>query len=309
MDMYARIREISVAQIMVFLKCMELENYSRAAEALNYTPSMVSKTIKKIEEKLGLILFTRSGSHVRPTGTAHQLQQEWDFALRAIEDGYEKALAAQSGSKKLLRIGLIDDSEHAEELFLERARKFSPDLSSLLVEKADMHALPGWLIRGRYDLVITAYHERGQLNEADYSWRLIEYTKLAAFIPKGHPLYDKPELCMEDFRPCSFVTMDPLTNTGYYEMFLAACHRSGFEPHIANTVLNASSMRFSLETGQHIVCGDSVICQWDNDHIRKFEIDVPYISGLIVAWRTNSEDERLLRFVDAICETPEGAQD
>ena len=46
MDIYSRIRDISIGQIMVFLQCMELKNYSSAAAALNYTPSMVSKTIR-----------------------------------------------------------------------------------------------------------------------------------------------------------------------------------------------------------------------------------------------------------------------
>ena len=76
MDMYSRISEVSINQIMVFLKCVELENYSKAAEALNYTPSMVSKTVKKLEEKLGLVLFIRRGAHVKPTNAAYQLHMK-----------------------------------------------------------------------------------------------------------------------------------------------------------------------------------------------------------------------------------------
>jgi DNA-binding transcriptional LysR family regulator len=83
MDMYSRISEVSINQIMVFLKCVELENYSKAAEALNYTPSMVSKTVKKLEEKLGLVLFIRRGAHVKPTNAAYQLQREWDAVCAA----------------------------------------------------------------------------------------------------------------------------------------------------------------------------------------------------------------------------------
>ena len=303
MDMYSRISEVSINQIMVFLKCVELENYSKAAEALNYTPSMVSKTVKKLEEKLGLVLFIRRGAHVKPTNAAYQLQREWDAALRFVEAGVEKAYAMQSGGQTTLRVGLIDDSDHAESLFMKCARSIDPDFSSILVEKADMHALPGWLKDGRYDVIITAYHERDQLNGSEYIWRLIEFTKLAIFIPEGHPLFEKDSLSMEDFRPCSFVTMDPLTNIGFYDMFLTACHSWGFEPRVASTVLNSSSMRFSLETGQHLVCGDSILCSWENDRIRKFEIDVPNITGLIVAWCKSREDERILRFADAMCAT------
>ena len=223
-----------------------------------------------------------------------------DTGLPDVEEWSEKERAAFEKETLGYYVTAHPLGEYAETLFLDRARMVDPDYSSILVEKADMHALPDMLKRGRYDAIITAYHERDQLNSSEFVWRLIEFTKLAFFIPEGHPLYDKETLCLEDFRPYSFVTMDPLTNTGYYDMFLSACHSWGFEPRIASTVLNASSMRFSLETGQHVVCGDSVICQWENDHIRKFEVDVPNISGLIVAWRKSSEDEYLLEFADAM---------
>ena len=68
---------------------MKLENYSKAAEALNYTPSMMSKTIRKMEEKLGLVLFIRRGAHIMPTRVAHELQREWRMGLRAIGAGVE----------------------------------------------------------------------------------------------------------------------------------------------------------------------------------------------------------------------------
>ena len=298
--MYSRISEISTNQIVVFLKCMELENYSKAANALNFTPSMVSKTIRKMEERLGLVLFVRRGGRIAPTNAARQLQREWQYALRAIEAGIERAYAVQAGTQSPLRIGLIDDSDYAEKLFLARMGKINSTFASV-VEKADMHALPNMLKSGRYEAIVTAYHERDQLNPHDFAWRLIEFTKLAVFIPKGHPLYEKESLIPDDFRPYPFVTMDPLTNTGFYDMFLTMCRTWEFEPRIASTVINASSMRFSLETSHHLVCGDSIICNWENDHIRKFEIDVPHISGLIIAWHKGAEDERILKVAETLC--------
>ena len=302
MDIYSRIRDISIGQIMVFLQCMELKNYSSAAAALNYTPSMVSKTIRKLEDKLGIILFTRRGSVITPTSAAYHLQDIWTVAVQTVERGVEKAYIAQAGSADLLRIGLINDSEYAANLLLTRAKKYDSTFSSLFVEKVDMHALPDLLKSRRYDVIITAYHEHNQLDGSECVWRIIEFTKLAFFIPERHPLYTKEELSLEDFSPCTFVVMDPLTNTGFRDMFLTACHDGGFEPRIAHTVLNSASMRFSLEFSPHIVCGDSTICQWQSDHVRMYEVDVPNITGLIIAWRKDDETERILHFVDVICE-------
>ena len=280
---------------------METKNYSHAAAALNFTPSMVSKTIKKLEDKLGIILFTRRNNKITPTNAAYELQDAWIVSLQAAERGVERAYIAQAGHQAQLRIGLIADSDYTEQLLLSRAKTVDKTLSSFFIEKVDMHALPGLLKEHRYDLIITAFHERNLLSGDEFSWRIIEFTKLAFFIPEGHPLYERETLSLRDFSACTFVVMDPLTNTGYHDMLLTACHDGGFEPRIAHTVLNSASMRFSLEFSPHIVCGDSTICQWANDHVRMYEVDVPNISGLIVAWRKDDESERILHFADAMC--------
>ena len=308
MDMYERISGITVNQIIVFSKCMELENYSKAAKVLNYTPSMVNKAMRKMEERLGLVLFVRHGAHIKPTRAAYELEQEWSHALNAIGVGVQNAYIAQEGRKMFLRVGLIDNSEYVEELVLSRIKDMRSALPRLFIEKEDMHALPGWLKRERYDVIITAYHERDQLNSSDYVWKVIEFSNLAFFYPEGHPLYNKEDVQLKDFGPYDFVTMDPLTNTGFHEMFLAACRSGGFEPHISGTVLNSRSLRFSLETSTSAVCGDETITQWENDHIKRFVLDVPKLSGLIVAWRKVREDESILRFVDIIC-NPVGEKD
>ena len=64
MDYYNNIYNISLQQIQIFLKCYEYRKFVQVAEEYNFTPSMVSKTIKQLEKLLGFQLFIRQ-HHVR----------------------------------------------------------------------------------------------------------------------------------------------------------------------------------------------------------------------------------------------------
>lgn len=50
---------IETKQIQYFVKCSELETFSRAADELHTTQSNVSKVIKSLEDELGVELFIR----------------------------------------------------------------------------------------------------------------------------------------------------------------------------------------------------------------------------------------------------------
>ena len=51
----------------VFCKVIELGNFTKAAEVLNYSQSAVSQTIKALETELGTALVTRDKSGIRLT--------------------------------------------------------------------------------------------------------------------------------------------------------------------------------------------------------------------------------------------------
>ena len=58
---YYSILNISMQQIQIFLKCCQYQNYSRVAEEYNFTPSMISKTVKALDEGVFDLVITWSG--------------------------------------------------------------------------------------------------------------------------------------------------------------------------------------------------------------------------------------------------------
>lgn len=85
---------IQLGSIELFCKAAELGGFSAAAESLGLTPASVSRSIKRLEARLSVRLFSRTTRHVRLTGEGELYWQECRQALEQIAAA-ERALAGQ----------------------------------------------------------------------------------------------------------------------------------------------------------------------------------------------------------------------
>lgn len=74
---------IDLKQIEYFIVCVQKESFSKAAEALYTTQPSVSKTIKALEQELGMNLFQR---HTRGVCLTAEGRQVYSYALAVSEN-------------------------------------------------------------------------------------------------------------------------------------------------------------------------------------------------------------------------------
>lgn len=67
---------IQLGSIELFCKAAELGSFSAAAESLGLTPASVSRSIKRLETRLGVRLFSRTTRNVRLTSEGELYRQE-----------------------------------------------------------------------------------------------------------------------------------------------------------------------------------------------------------------------------------------
>jgi DNA-binding transcriptional LysR family regulator len=72
----ARIGEMNVRQVETFDVVMKVESISRAAELLNVTQPVVSRTISELEGSLGFSLFERIRNRIVPTPEAKRFHRD-----------------------------------------------------------------------------------------------------------------------------------------------------------------------------------------------------------------------------------------
>lgn len=93
--------------IETFLALSEELHYGRTADRLHVSPTMISKTIKKLERIVGAKLFDRTSRRVDLTPIGRQLYEDVAPCYRQIQASFERAVLAGRGVTGLLRVGFI----------------------------------------------------------------------------------------------------------------------------------------------------------------------------------------------------------
>jgi DNA-binding transcriptional LysR family regulator len=90
--------------LVAFARVGSLGSYTAAARALGVSPSAVSKSIQRLEQRLGLRLFTRTTRSLSLTPEGRDLHERALRLLREAEAIEQAAVAARSEPAGLLRI-------------------------------------------------------------------------------------------------------------------------------------------------------------------------------------------------------------
>lgn len=97
---------VQLGSIEQFCKAAELGSFTAAAEFLGLTPASVSRSIRRLEERLGVRLFFRSTRSVRLTPEGAIYQQECQRALEQISEAERLITGQQKVPSGLLRISV-----------------------------------------------------------------------------------------------------------------------------------------------------------------------------------------------------------
>jgi DNA-binding transcriptional LysR family regulator len=88
----------------VFVKAVELGGFSAAARALNLTPSAVSKTVSRLEDRLGVRLLNRTTRSLIPTPEGATYLERARSILADIEEADQEITRFRSAPRGLLRL-------------------------------------------------------------------------------------------------------------------------------------------------------------------------------------------------------------
>ena len=189
---------------------IETGSLSAAAEALQYTPSGVSRMVAALEEETGVPLLLREHSGVRPT-------KECEKLLPAIRD--------------LLHAGESCAQLSAQLRGLDVGTAYSAFYSPLARIISDFHARYGGIqvqLRGGYSTELITQLNAHQLDlyfisarEGGHDWLPIGYDELRAWVPAAHRWHGCPR-CRSRRSPKSRTSRPILTRTSTTRAFSRA---------------------------------------------------------------------------------------
>jgi DNA-binding transcriptional LysR family regulator len=90
--------------LIAFARAGSLGSYAAAARALGITPSAVSKSVQRLEQQLGVVLFTRTTRALALTSEGRDLHERALRLLRDAEEIQQAAVRARAEPAGTLRI-------------------------------------------------------------------------------------------------------------------------------------------------------------------------------------------------------------
>jgi DNA-binding transcriptional LysR family regulator len=166
------------AGLAAFVSTVETGSFSAASERIGTTPSAISKSVARLEQRLGAKLFRRSTRSLTLTVEGIAYYERAMPLLRGLEDA-EEVVRSASSARGMLRITM--PSELGRLLMDALTNGFLPRHPEMRLE-IGMTDRPVDLIREGYDLALRA----GRLADSDLAVRTLGELPMALVASPEH---------------------------------------------------------------------------------------------------------------------------
>ena len=287
---------VDLRDIQIFLAAANALNFSAVGRSLHLAQSTISKSIARLENSTGLLLFVKQGGKVRLTPAGREMQKNLSGVLNQIESALTEAHCVQACLEDRLRIGFPNPSDSSQVLrYVQLVQKAFPQCQ-VTVEVHDFSTLRTKLLNGDLDAIFTVLFEAESLNNTDIRWKLLQALPLCVFVPPQNPLAKKDTLSVADLRNEQFIVHSTSMVPGYMKLISETCAPYGFTPLISRYTENFGSFVMALLMGEGIIVGDDLMSSSFPADIRCFPLEGTS-SGKILAWNQTNLSKSLQYFV------------
>lgn len=300
------IGSIGLMQIQYFIKTVEFNSFTKAANHLHVTQSAISKTVASLEGVLGLQLFIRGGQGLRLTPAGKHLYESWVEIIRALENSIEQAHILQQGYANNLVIGGLDS--HRPDLFIHPiVRAYQKSCPNVRVRLETMMAneLKLQLINGELDCIFTVLYDVQDSDTKPYSYEFMRECPLEACMLNTNPLARKETLSVSDLRASNFIVISPLCLPSYTAMLKKLCRPYGFSPNISSYTPTANALPVNLISDNDIFVCDRFFRDYNTDYLTYVPLE-DTTSGLVVCWRKDEARPQVVRFIEEALHSRQG---
>ncbi len=296
---------MELRHLRCFIVLAEELHFTRAAERLHIEQSPLSRTIKELEDELGVVLFDRNrrGTALTPAGAA--FLQDIRRLFTVLEQAQENVRAVAAGLRGNLRIAVSDGATDPRlSAFLARCRAEEPEVEIRLSEVPLAEQLRG-LRSGDFTIGFAHTAEVGDDIVAEPIWR----DPLVIAVPARHALLVHKKVPLHELRGHPLVLCDPHACEGY-------CRELGrllqVLEHKLNIVEEVSSLDMMLTLvgagyGVGFMTATKIpVCQWPDVVIRPLAMDSAVITTYLLRPESNSLSASLERFIARLRDSSDG---
>jgi DNA-binding transcriptional LysR family regulator len=261
---------MELRQLLYFTTLSETLNFRRAAEKLNISQPPLSVAIRKLEEELGVALFVRSSRGVMLTAVGEVALKHARSALAEASQLREAVLEGGSGARGRLALGFVGSAIYALlPRLLGLYRERYPNVNLVLQESTSTDIARRILAR-QLDVGLVRLP---LLEPAGLESKVIERDEFVVAMAATNPL------ASHDSLPLSALAGEPFilyTRVSVLRgAILAACHRAGFVPEIAQEAAQVFTILSLVQSGLGVALVPSNATRQIPDGVKLLRIHEP----------------------------------
>jgi len=201
--------DFSFRELEIFCKVVELESFSKAAEAVFLVQASVSERIASLEKKIGIRLLDRLGRKVIPTAAGELLHKHATLLLEMKETAQleiESFLGLEQG--EISMGGSTIPGEYILPDIITRFNKKYPHLSVKLTI-ADSSEIENHVLAGKLEIGVIGSKSFHPNLLCQQLWR----DELVLAVPAGHPWARRKAVSLQELRKTSFILREEGSGT------------------------------------------------------------------------------------------------
>jgi DNA-binding transcriptional LysR family regulator len=221
---------MELRHLRAFLAVAADLHFGRAARTLHVAQPALSRTIRDLEDELGLRLFERSKHRVTLTEAGLDLRRHGGHLLEECQRAVESCQRAARGETGRLRIGFIGSLSY--ELLpnlMQTFHRHYADVELELVEAGPTEQRE-LLFRQRIDCGFIGLLP--DTHEETLDLTLVAQERLMIALPKDHPLAEVKALWLKDLQNESLLLTGRENAPEYNPWLLDLCRKAGLEPRL-----------------------------------------------------------------------------
>lgn len=281
--------DVDAKDIRTFIAVAEELHFGRAAERLHMAQPPVSRTIRALEDELGVSLFKRDTRNVQLTNAGQEFVQPAKDIIEAFRRAVQIVQAADRGETGLVRIAYAGASTQV--MVGQLARESREKLPGIVLELSSQNfAEPAMsrVLKGEVDIALGRWDHV----PAGVATRVLARESLVLAVPASHPLADRESASIKEFAREYFIALTPHPGSVLGDRFRKMCHSAGFEPEIVQIAPDTWTAMSLVGAGVGCSLTLSTVANNVNDPSVRFiaMTDKVLPVELRMSWMENSEN-------------------
>ncbi len=282
--------DMNIQKYMALIKTVEYGSFTRAAEALSYSQSGISRMIHDLEKEWNVTLLERGRSGVRLTSDGVKLlpyAKNVCTEYLKLQMQVDELNGLQSG---LIRIGTFSSvATHWLPNIIKEFQKDYPNIDYELL-LGDYTEIEEWILEGRVDCGFLRLPAHPDLETV-----FLEKDRLLVILPESHPLANCERFPVSALCDDPFMLLEKGAKAEISEIF----ERCGLTPKVHFTTWDDYAIMSMVESGLGISILPELILKRTPYHIVAKELEIPAYRSIGLALRDKkSASLAVKRFLD-----------